>query len=38
MGDSTLDTPATSAGLVPDAAIDLVYLDPPFHSNRDYKL
>jgi site-specific DNA-methyltransferase (adenine-specific) len=21
---------------LPDAAIDLVYLDPPFNSNRDY--
>jgi DNA modification methylase len=21
---------------VPDASIDLVYLDPPFNSNRDY--
>ena len=22
---------------LPDAAVDLVYLDPPFNSNRDYK-
>jgi site-specific DNA-methyltransferase (adenine-specific) len=22
----------------PDAAVDLVYRDPPFNSNRDYKL
>ena len=21
---------------LPDAAVDLVYLDPPFNSNRDY--
>ena len=23
---------------LPDAAVDLVYLDPPFHSNRDYNV
>jgi site-specific DNA-methyltransferase (adenine-specific) len=23
---------------LPDAAIDLVYLDPPFNSNRDYNV
>lgn len=23
---------------VPDAAVDLVYLDPPFNSNRDYNV
>ena len=23
---------------VPDASIDLVYLDPPFNSNRDYNV
>ena len=22
---------------LPDAAVDLVYLDPPFNSNHDYK-
>ncbi len=23
---------------VPDGAVDLVYLDPPFNSNRDYNV
>jgi 16S rRNA G966 N2-methylase RsmD len=23
---------------LPDAAVDLVYLDPPFNSNRDYNV
>jgi|GEM_PF-2598397 len=23
---------------VPDASVDLIYLDPPFNSNRDYKV
>ena len=23
---------------LPDAAVDLVYLDPPFNSNRDHKV
>ena len=23
---------------VPDASVDLVYLDPPFNSNRDYNV
>jgi site-specific DNA-methyltransferase (adenine-specific) len=23
---------------LPDAALDLVYLDPPFNSNRDYNV
>lgn len=22
---------------IPDASVDLVYLDPPFNSNRNYK-
>jgi len=23
---------------LPDASVDLVYLDPPFNSNRDYNV
>jgi site-specific DNA-methyltransferase (adenine-specific) len=23
---------------LPDAAVDLVYLDPPYNSNRDYNV
>ena len=23
---------------LPDASVDLVYLDPPFNSNRDYNI
>jgi len=23
---------------IPDASVDLVYLDPPFNSNRDYNV
>ena len=23
---------------VPDASVDLIYLDPPFNSNRDYNV
>jgi 16S rRNA G966 N2-methylase RsmD len=28
----------TLRGYLPDPAVDLVYLDPPFDSNRDYKV
>jgi hypothetical protein len=27
---------ATNVRYLPDASVDLVYLDPPFNSNRDY--
>jgi hypothetical protein len=29
------DNPDILRRFVPDAAVDLVYLDPPFNSNRD---
>jgi DNA modification methylase len=25
-------------GYLPDASVDLIYLDPPFNSNRDYNV
>jgi 16S rRNA G966 N2-methylase RsmD len=31
-------TSTSCVATCPDAAVDLVYLDPPFNSNRDYKL
>jgi site-specific DNA-methyltransferase (adenine-specific) len=32
------DNLAILRGYLPDAAVDLVYLDPTFNSNRDYNV
>ena len=42
---SLLDTPIVHCGdcfdqlrKLPDACVDLIYIDPPFNSNRNYKV